>query len=67
MTTLCLFECQGHNTFMLKLCSYYVRLLHSTLIYSYYIQKMSKLHPLWTKVKRKILWRWKHLILLFSD
>ena len=55
MATLCSYKCQNYNSFMFKLYPYYVRLLYSTFIYLYYIQKniksTSKLHPLGTKNK----------------
>jgi len=54
MATLCSYECQDYNFFMLKLYSCYVRLLCSTFIYSYYVKKvknMSKLYRLRTKSK----------------
>ena len=42
MTTLCSCECQGYNGFIFKLYPYYVCLLYSTIIYSYYVKKMSQ-------------------------
>jgi len=47
-----LFESQDYNTFMLKLCPYYVRLLCSTLVYSYYIQKCQNYFHFGPKLKQ---------------
>ena len=53
MVTLCSCECQDYNSYIFKLYICYVRLLCSTFIYLYYVQKMSKLYSLGTKNKTK--------------
>jgi len=43
MVILCSYKWQNYNSFMLKLYQCYVRLLYSTFIYSYYVQKYVKI------------------------
>jgi len=42
MAILCSYKWQNYNSFIYKLYPCYVRLLYSTFIYSYYVQKIQK-------------------------
>jgi len=44
MTTLCLCECQNYNSLKFKLYIYYICLLCSTTLYSYYVKKKCRKH-----------------------
>jgi len=44
MAILCSYKFQNYNSFMFKLYPYYVRLLYSTFIYLYYVQKKYQKH-----------------------
>jgi len=53
MAILCSYKWQNYNSFMFKLYPCYVRLLYSTFIYSYYVQKNVKITSIKDEIQKK--------------